>query len=191
MSDKPDQDPNVEKVQPFDVFVSYARKDTEVAERLVESLERRRVRCWLDRGWDQRVEKWADEIRDVIDRSRTFVVVVSRATLPSNPRLSMEWSEIQKRAWRRQNVSIFPIRVGNVEVPLFLCQWPSFQMDTPKASVQGITEAIRAHLTGGSEQKKHSKTKGSDRAMTVERFREIERALATSRDDEVVSSSNE
>src|SRR5437867_4748053 len=102
MAENPPKYPNAGEAKPYDVFVSYARDDSEVAKRLVETLEHRGVRCWLDTTSLQAGSQWASQIRDAIDRSRSFVVVVSGSTLPSSPWVSREWSAIQESVWRRQ-----------------------------------------------------------------------------------------
>jgi hypothetical protein len=189
MSDTHPKDPNPEKAEPFDVFVSYAREDSEVAQRLVETLEHSGVRCWLDKISLQPGEPWIPQIRDAIDRSRSFVVVVSGSTVASTPSVSTEWSAIQESCWRRQDVSVFPVTVGKVDVPPFLRQWQTFRIDKPNASVEGITEAISARLSTGGEQKQDQRA--IDDASTVKRFRDIESVLTAGRTEEQDSSSDE
>lgn len=181
MSDKPPKGP--EESKPFDIFISYARDDAEVAKRLVETLEHRGVRCWLDTSNLQAGTPWADQITDAIESCRNFVVVVSGSTVSSSPWVSTEWSKIQESVWRRQDASIFPVTVGPVELPPFLNQWHTFRLDEPTAPIEGITEAITERV---SESKPEKDRTGGDAAITAERFREIERALTAlqSKDEE-------
>lgn len=68
--------------QEIDVFVSHAEEDHELAEAIVTTLERDKLRCWIaPRDIPAGVRSWAGPIVEAIARSRVFVVILSA---PSN-----------------------------------------------------------------------------------------------------------
>jgi len=62
-----------------DVFISYSRKDSRVAEAIVESLRVKGVTCWIDKTLERMAgAKWSAEIAKAIEASRVMVLVYSR-----------------------------------------------------------------------------------------------------------------
>ena len=61
------------------VFISYAREGAATADRLVDALERRDVRVWIDRRSIAPGTYWDDELADAVDLSLAVISVVRGA----------------------------------------------------------------------------------------------------------------
>ena len=65
------------------VFVSYARRDQDFVDRLVDTLERRGETVWIDREDIPASLKWMDRIRSAIVDARACLFVISRHAVDS------------------------------------------------------------------------------------------------------------
>lgn len=66
-----------------DVFISYSKKDKQVADALCAALESERIRCWLAPRDVQAGSDWASEIVKAVQGSRTMVLVFSESAAES------------------------------------------------------------------------------------------------------------
>lgn len=73
------------------VFVSYARRDQDFVDRLVDTLERRGETVWIDREDIPASLKWMDRIRSAIVDARACLFVISRHAVDS---------EVWKARWQ-------------------------------------------------------------------------------------------
>lgn len=63
------------------VFISYAREDRDVVERLANDLKRARIEVWIDfTGLEFGTVDWETEIRDALEQSRTVLLVATPAS---------------------------------------------------------------------------------------------------------------
>jgi formylglycine-generating enzyme required for sulfatase activity len=106
------------------VFISYARQDAEMAERLIADLRAAGHACWIDTTAIKGGDEWIMTIAEGIINSYAFVVLVTRQALQSR------WVQ-DEILWARQNNKlIIPLLLENVvgETRFF-----------PLASYQGIS----------------------------------------------------
>jgi len=179
MTDKPPEDPRMKsdkmKKSAFDVFISHASEDKEMARSLWDALSSRGVRCWLDEERLKPGENWEQQLQEAIDGSRLCLLLLSRASVPSKPWVSREWSLIQSSAWERKELDILPLLLDRVEAPTFLRRWQSLRCDRQKPNLEKLVAEITARLA--TEQPAQEKDPKKDIAATVERFRAILEAL--------------
>ncbi len=73
------------------VFISHSSADKPIADAICHRLEAGGIRCWIAPR-DIRSTDWADAIMEGLHRSRIFVVVISRDSIPS-PEVTKEVTE--------------------------------------------------------------------------------------------------
>jgi len=166
------------KKSAFDVFISYASEDKEVARSLWAALSSRGVRCWLDEERLELGENLAQQLQEGIDGSRLCLLLLSRASVSSRPWISREWSLIQSSAWARDDLDILPLLLDRTETPTFLRRWQSLRCDRQKLNLERLVAEITARLA--IEQPAQEKELKKDIAATEERFRELVEALQKS-----------
>src|ERR1051325_9272836 len=63
-----------------DLFISYSRKDSDVAHQLVELLDSAGITSWIDKSGIELATHWSKEIVHAIDGSKAFVLLLSAAS---------------------------------------------------------------------------------------------------------------
>jgi type III secretion system FlhB-like substrate exporter len=84
---RPDAKPDPQPSSPQSMghlFVSYARKNIEIAEKLTADLERAGFNVWLDRKGIDGGSKWAAEIARAISECETFLLLISPDSIASD-----------------------------------------------------------------------------------------------------------
>jgi len=82
-----------------DVFISYSRKDSDLATQFSEKLTASGISVWIDREGIDLATNWSGEIVDAIEACKAFVVILSAASVESH-NVSKEVSiasELKKR----------------------------------------------------------------------------------------------
>jgi hypothetical protein len=180
MRDKPHDKPGTEaekKDEPrFNVFISHASEDTNMARSLCNALSDRGVTCWFDEKNLKAGGDWNRTILEAIDRSKLCLLVLTKASMASKPWVSKEWSFIQASAWKRDDLVILPIILDQVETPTFLHRWQSLRCNRRSANIDTIVAEIVARIRN-AELIREKEPSEHDRSATVQRFREIARAL--------------
>jgi hypothetical protein len=185
MSDKPD-DPPAEgtgriDAPSIDVFVSFARADKDVAHALAKNLRDRGLSTWLDDEL-QPGEEWNSKLRNVINKSRLCLVLVSEKASAHSPLVSKEWTLIQDTAWRRPDLSVCPVILDDADIPTFLRQWRVLRASKENARLEkaadGVVEMLRGPSQPAKEPSRH------DLSETAARFSEITQTLRESQNTE-------
>jgi hypothetical protein len=103
----------------FDAFISYSREDKDRVEDIVKALEKKGVRVW----WDKNIKpggRVIDEVQCAIEKCKTFLPVISEASLRSS------WVEneinmaLQTSFDGNYELRIIPVRLGGGEIRGFL-----------------------------------------------------------------------
>jgi TIR domain len=181
-------DESLGKGKSFDVFISYASPDREVAKRLAEELAKHSLTTWVDEQDLKLGENWQEQIRAAINRSRLCLVLLSRATVPLKPWVSKEWSAIQECSWHRPDFSVCHLELEDVDTPQFLRGWQRLEMKESLLDIEKIASDVAALLMLPPAQL--SVQSEEDREATERRFSEIWEAvrriksLDEGRDDE-------
>jgi uncharacterized Ntn-hydrolase superfamily protein len=88
------------------VFISYARSDSDEAERLVRGLRAANVSGWLDRADIAAGDSVSSSVRDALKKSSAFVVLLSPRALHS------EWVQFEIGAAEALGKKIVPVIVS-------------------------------------------------------------------------------
>ncbi|TLD46403.1 MAG: Serine/threonine-protein kinase pkn1 [Accumulibacter sp.] len=96
------------------IFVSYARSDRELADRLVAALKRAGHDCWLDTSDIPGGEVWLAAIADGIECAYAVVSVVSAAANAS------EWVRLEYLHAKKRGKHILPLLAGDCEPPWYM-----------------------------------------------------------------------
>ena len=86
-----------------DVFISYSRKDSKFANRLVNALEKDKRDVWVDWQDIPRGEDWLNVIKAGIENADSFVFIVTENSLTS------EICNLEVEHAREQNKRIIPV----------------------------------------------------------------------------------
>lgn len=122
-----------------DVFVSYARQDAEVANRIVEYLRQSGVDVWYDREL-RAGENWPGVIADQLERADAVLVLVSPASLQS------QWVQREWAAALGQSVRLIPVLVqgstfADLPAPLSTLQAVDLNQYDPR-ELERLVEAV-------------------------------------------------
>ncbi len=132
-----------------DIFVSYAREDTERVGQIVKELEKRGLSVF----WDRRVppgRHWRDYIAKALDESRCVLVVWSQHSINS------AWVREEAEVARKRGILV-PQLLDEVQVPLGfrgvqavdLSDWEN---NTSDPVFQQLIGAIEAQISLSSKQ---------------------------------------
>jgi hypothetical protein len=160
----------------YDVFISHASDDRDVARHLADELRLRGLRPWFDETDLKPGVNWAQQIREAIDHSRFCVVVLSRTSSASKPWISKEWASIQECSWRRPEMPICSLRLEDIEPPPFLREWQSVLCKRNTSDVRSAADEIVVLLLHGLKKERGAARAACD-VEALQRFAEIERAL--------------
>jgi hypothetical protein len=139
----------MDEIFDYDVFLSFASSDAELARPVWQELSLSGLRVfWSDASLKQRLgEQWFDSVESSLERSRHFVVLVSRASMKSEW-VKREYQAFYNHCFRAGSRRLIPALVGGhrpSEMPLFLRQLEAVPLDDAKA-VRAI-----APLLGGTD----------------------------------------
>jgi hypothetical protein len=96
------------KSEDFAAFISHAKADQKRAHEIAASLEERGLKCWIAPRDVQPGQSYGDEIIRGIEKSRSFILILSKASNES-PFVARE---VERAVSKRK--PIFPIRVEDV-----------------------------------------------------------------------------
>ena len=126
-----------------DVFISYASQDAAVANKLVETLERHGLRCWIAPRNVKAGAQYADAIVPALTSAKAFVLVLSEhAIASSHVSREIERAAAKKRpivAWRIDTAPLTPA----FEYFLSESQWVEAQTDKRGTAYSKLIDAIR------------------------------------------------
>lgn len=116
-------------VQPS-IFVSYAHEDADLARLFAKALEVEGARVWLDQGELLIGDSLIDRISEAIAEFDFVAALVSAASVGSNwcrKEIALAVSKQLRRGGR--NVTVLPLRVGDVAMPASLADVKWLQLD--------------------------------------------------------------
>lgn len=130
----------------IDVFLSYARKDRDVAEKLFNELERKGLVVWWDFGLLPG-DEFAEKILNVIQLSTLTVVLWSKTSVKS--RWVLSEADLADR-----NGSLFPVSIDEAAIPMPFSRIHSATLDRD-AVPSGISE-LAAEISSAVLKKKET-----------------------------------
>lgn len=99
------------------VFISYAREDRRIAERLYMDLRRAEVDAWLDVKCILPGQSWAQEVRRIIRQSAYFIALLSHRSLSKRGHVQTEFKTALSVLEEMPSNQIFviPVRLDDCE----------------------------------------------------------------------------
>jgi hypothetical protein len=161
----------------YDVFISYASEDSAFSNRLAEELHERGLHVWIDKDDIKVGQNWEQKIKEVIDKTNVCLVVLSRASDPTSPWCSQEWSAMQEGSWRRPEMSICSLQLGHVDTPPFLRKWQSFRLQEPKENMEETADRIFVFVTKNAKSGAEAAGEHEDKNAAAERFEEMQNII--------------
>lgn len=132
-----------------DVFISYSFRDQAIADRIVDSLERKDVRCWIA-SRDVKEGSYPTQIQQQIRQVKVFFLLVSRNSVHSQ-QVKSELNRAHKRL--NDGLIIVPFLVDDTELDddmdYFLCMQEMFFGRNPplEERISEIANRVREMLT--------------------------------------------
>ena len=124
------------------VFLSYARPDAEMVDRIAADLKGEGINVWLDRDRLRAGDSWAEQIERAISTADFLLVFISRASLASKW-VRTEYQAAFRSAQDTGNTRVIPVLLEDVsELPPFLAQIQ--YADFTKSYFAGIRNLLKA-----------------------------------------------
>ena len=142
--------------------------------RLASELKGRGLDVW----WDAKIkpgQRWDEALRRAIDEADACLVLVSEASDPSEPWLSREWSTIQERSWAKPDLRIYPVQLGDANVPPFLRKWRALRLSKAAGETGTAADRIVALLRYPPPASEADRAR--EQAARTARFAELERMI--------------
>jgi hypothetical protein len=157
------------------IFVSYSMADRVAAREVAESLRAHGMSVWIDE-LDARVgDRIEDIIREQLDESDAFVLLISPDSQHSHW-ARYEMSEILKRTWSDPTKLVVPVLIGNAELPGYLRDHHFFRVQ-PDVSPEFFDALLRDLSTPGATSGVHRTAAGDERLER--RLADLQRTAAT------------
>jgi len=136
--------PMGQEIEPYHVFLSYSRKDTETMCRVRDDLRTEGLGVWTDENLAIGTQQWKDAIEDAIENAGCLVVILSPDAKQS------VWVDRELEYARSQQVSIFSVLArgdsGNaIPIELVSDQWADIRIDYARG-FQELLESVCRHL---------------------------------------------
>lgn len=126
------------------VFISYAHEDGEVAHALAVALRARGCRVWIDIEGMRVGDKLLNRIAAAIDEVDYLIALLSPASIDS-PWCQRELSLAANGELARRKVTVLPVRIGDVSLPLTLKDTFSPRVDS--RDIEGMANRLVADMT--------------------------------------------
>ena len=110
------------------VFLSHARKDAELARRLVDSLKRAGYSAWTAEQDIDPGDNWARKIGDALDDSQLMVILLTPGAIDSDPSLRRDIEfALGSRHFEQRVFSVFvgPTLEAGKDLPWILLKLPN------------------------------------------------------------------
>lgn len=124
----------------YDVFISYSRKDQDIAKRLHTDLNAAGLRPWID-DVIQLGESWEKSISDAINASDAILVIASKNTFES------EWVRTEVEKANKSQKPIIPFVVSEeFQLPNILRPYDYiFAYPDYENAIQKVGDVVRQH----------------------------------------------
>lgn len=162
----------------FDAFLSYSHsgQETEIARQIADALQEQGVRLFADTRDLMAGQNWRKAVSDAIQKADLIIAMVGEDSY-LNSAASAEWSEIQRRVWKRGNLRLVPIAIGDAKLPPFLQDWQSLRIDPddPEAGKK-VADALN-EMYKGSPPPRQTKSVKQEFTQLQQRFQTIDKTV--------------
>jgi hypothetical protein len=90
---------------PHRIYLSHAAADRAFAARVADRLRAGGIAVLTDSEVEAG-RRWGEAIENALARANACLVLVSKASNPSDPSTSTEWARIQDTIWRRPDLKV-------------------------------------------------------------------------------------
>ena len=123
------------------VFLSYARSDAQIVERIARDLRGQGVELWMDRQDLLAGQEWLPQIEQAISKADFMLVFISKASLGSKW-VQREYQVAFQSQARAGGTRLIPVLLEPVDLPPFLA---SIQyVDLTESYFEGVQALLRA-----------------------------------------------
>lgn len=131
------------------VFISYSHADKSVAEELAEGLQKAGCIVWIDEGALRAGDSIITCISAAVDQSRFIVALISQNSVES-VWCNKELSIAIHNSLSSENLSVLPLRIGNVRMPASLRDVKYLKVNpaSPCDILPKLLADMRSHLIG-------------------------------------------
>ena len=98
------------------IFISHARDQTGVAQRIAGDLRGKGLTVWLDSELQQGVD-WVEATRNGLSQASDAVLLIGEHTGGAQ---HAELAQVLQRSWEDDGFGVVPVVIGDAEVPAFL-----------------------------------------------------------------------
>jgi hypothetical protein len=160
---------------PRRIFISYSMADRVAAREVAESLRAHGLCVWMDEFADHVGDRVQDIVREQLDQSDAFVLLISPDTQHS-PWARYEMSEVLKRTWSDPTKIVVPVLIGDAEPPGYLRDHHLVRLE-PAGSQKFSRALVRDLSTPGAMTGVHRTVEGDKRLER--RLVDLEQAAVT------------
>jgi hypothetical protein len=161
------------------IFICYAQDDIVAARRLSNLCEDAGLPTWLDIREIRAGDNWHSTVNRAIHECDVFILLISEAALRSHDATRSEWSSICERQWQDSDVRLIPIRLSDVEPPVFLRNRVCLDALNDRALDTCVSEIHRLSKRADQYRLSSSHSEQSDKEL-IERFRTVLSSLGNS-----------
>ncbi len=157
-SDSSPHDQTASKLRTKDikVFLSYAREDSAVAEKIFLGLQRRGLKIWKDDKSLRIGDVFDNKIKQAIKESDFAITLLSSKSVSKIGYIQKELRQILEMSQFRPRACAFvlPIKLDNCEIPLEIADfnWIEYS-DDEESFLDRLSDDIKAHFKEHSEGK--------------------------------------
>ncbi len=132
------------------VLVSYSSKDKEFVRKLASDLASYGLKLWIDEAEIKAGESLVAKISEGLEQSDVILIVLSKDSINST------WVQQEVRTALARDVTganrvLIPVKIDDVEIPLFLRHILYVDLSTPENYQQGVRSIIKAVLMKTSD----------------------------------------
>jgi len=172
------------ETKPYQVFISYSRKDTGAARNIAALCNKIGLNAWLDEDLLPG-ENWQEGIEKALEACTIAIVLISSGS-SSSQWTRKEWSALCEQKWKRPDIEIIPIKMEDAKTPPFLCRY-----ETISAKDEDLDYRLLAAFLSKSRQRKSDPLLRESSAEEVkleidrleERVRDLKRLLENHRQE--------
>ena len=155
------------------------------SENFAKELEATGFDCWLDSDdITPGSESGMKRIRRALDDADVCLVVLSKASNPSVPKLSKEWSAMQEVAWKKGDLALCSVKLGDVDPPPFLRKWRTLDVSKGSTDWQAIVASTRK-LLKETRTKRFAPQDEKEADEATKRFEELHRVIEATRENDL------
>lgn len=128
------------------VFISYAKEDKEIADKIYDTLKAKGIPCWVAHRDIAAGQNWPDAISKAISNSRVMIVVLSEHTQKSLYVGREVYQAID------ENLIVIPFCIekvflsGGLKLLLSHCQWINAYPNPLEKNMDVLAETLQRHL---------------------------------------------